>query len=81
MIDTDKIFENVKCPISVLISNYEEYGDFLSEITEKYFSKLPKGSKIDVIRDDLILLRDWLNAYLNIVLLGVICLKLNMCCT
>lgn len=51
-VDIDKLFENVKCPISILISDYEKYGDLLLEISEKYFSKLPNGSKIDVIRDD-----------------------------
>lgn len=51
--DIEKMLEEVKCPILILVTDYENYNDFLLDFTEKYFSKLVDGSKLDVIHDEI----------------------------
>ncbi|QPK94079.1 alpha/beta hydrolase [Actinomyces sp. zg-332] len=48
----ENALEEVKCPILILVTDYENYNDILIEFTGKYFSKLSDGSKVDVIRDE-----------------------------
>ena len=52
MTDVDSIFEGLTCPILIMLTDYdcENASEVFNDFNEKYFSKLPDGSKLDVIR-------------------------------